>query len=318
MSPKRIVSTSETLSGIDVDSDVRLVEEAADSAPGMTFKKAGADATAGPESGAVADGPPSTEAARPVEEVAPTDEPRRATRTTPAAQVANRARRIGGAGLTGSAALDSDSEQSGELSESETAGEPARRGRGMAGRPATKSRVVREESAESVAPSGRRIGTGWIIATAAVVVMLVLAGVNMLVWHPWHKTDQTAALRGEILSSVNQATALAISYDYRKWDDSAKAAEVNLTGQFKTDYMNAMKAQQADATSTKTVAVGKVDNSGLAAINSAGTEATVAVYAERTRTNTTNTDPVTDLLALQIITDKVDGKWKISKLSYIN
>ncbi|SOD72380.1 hypothetical protein SAMN05892883_1779 [Jatrophihabitans sp. GAS493] len=314
MSPKRIISSPESLPSLDRETPADSVSnEPVDASI----------ATAGPQ-GSIPDvvAVPGESPSGTAEVVdPPEDEVRKPVRSTPAAQVANRARRIGGAGLAATATLDdADTDRADKvtLTKTDLVDDSARRGRGMAGRPATKSRIAREDSLTADASEGRKFGREAILATVAVVAMLVLAGVNVLVWHPWHKSDATAALRGEILSSVNQATALAISYDYRTWDKSAAAAETNLTGQFKTDYANAMKAQQANATSTKTVAVGKVDNSGLAAINSAGTEATVAVYAERTRTNTTNTDPVTDLLALQIITDKVDGKWKISKLSYIN
>jgi Mce-associated membrane protein len=124
--------------------------------------------------------------------------------------------------------------------------------------------------------------------------------------------------RERAMAAAKSDSALVLSYNYQHLDKDRDAALPHLTGRFAADYKKSMDSVIKDqAPKVKAVVEGQVDSAGLEAVSGSGNQITVIVFGQQKVTNTTLTQPRTDIVRLRVILDRVGKDWKISKVDPI-
>jgi hypothetical protein len=265
----------------------------------------------------------------PTEPTEPTDstaanEPAAERRTTPAAQAASRARRIGGRPSPTSSSGASGSPSADRPRPSPRADKPA--ALAQADRPAgTRPTPKRKVSAEPAPHRAKRerppIGTWLPLAVLGVVLIAILA-VN-LTWlgglsHPGgHQTTTTTADREKLLSQAKTKVALVSSYDYRKIDADAKAAEAGMIELFKSTYDKSIQTViKPLAAQVKAVVTCTIQTAAVSSVSGDGKQAVVLIYAQlSTQNSTTNGQSRLDIATIQLTMNKQGSNWMISQLA---
>jgi Mce-associated membrane protein len=151
---------------------------------------------------------------------------------------------------------------------------------------------------------------------AAIAVVLAVLDVVLFVL-PVQRSSSTAA-RGQVLAAAKADTALVISYNYQHVDADAAKAGATLTGAFAAEYQKSMNSiVKVQAPKLKAVVEGQIDSAGIEAVSGDGKQVTVIVFGQQKVTNSTLTQPRTDLIRLRVTMTLVGTMWKISQVSQI-
>lgn len=150
------------------------------------------------------------------------------------------------------------------------------------------------------------------------VVVIALAAVDVLVWHPWQHKQTVAEQRERLAASVSAAVPKVVSYDYRHIDQDAAAAEAYLAEPFKDEYHKAIETTvKASAAKQKAVVTGEIGSFGITSVTGDGNQATVLVLGQQTITSTLHPQGEHDPISLRVTVSLVHGKWLISKLDLV-
>jgi Mce-associated membrane protein len=243
-------------------------------------------------------------------------------RGTPAAQAASRARRIGGRPSptpTPVPSVSPDRPRPAPKPDRPAAVAQAERPAGA--RPTPKRTVSSEPERHRVTNERPPVGTWLPLAILAAVLIAVLA-VN-LTWlgglsHPGgHQTSTTAADREKLMSQAQTKVALVASYDYRKIDADATAAEAGMIEPFKSTYAKSIQSTiKPLAAQVKAIVTCSVEKAAVSSVSSDGKQAVVLIYAQlSTENSTTNGQPRLDIATIQVTMNKQGGNWFISNLA---
>jgi Mce-associated membrane protein len=204
-------------------------------------------------------------------------------------------------------------------------------------RPSPRPSPKPEEAAESVMPAkaakpekavkpaktakpekaARTPDTGpiWLAAVLLVAVLALGTVCWLLATHQGGTSKQE---RERAMAAAKSYSALVLSYNYQHLDKDRDAALPHLTGRFADDYKQSMDSVIKDqAPKVKAVVEGQVDAAALEAVSGSGKQITVIVFGQQKVTNTTLTQPRTDIVRLRVILDRVGKDWKISKVDPI-
>ena len=185
--------------------------------------------------------------------------------------------------------------------------------RSTAASPATPSskteRVTSRPSRARVRPA---IGYGLAVAAVLLIAVNVLLAVI-----PAPRTSSQAD-RDQVLSDAKTATQLVISYDYHHVQADAAKAAAHLTGAFASDYRKSIDSVIAvQAPKVQAVVEGQIDTAAIESVSGSGDQVTVIVFGEQKVTNTSLSQPRTDIVRLRVTMDRVGSDWKIAKLDQI-
>jgi Mce-associated membrane protein len=263
-----------------------------------------------------------TERTEPTEptEPATSSDPGAERRGTPAAHAASRARRIGGRPSPAPAPTSVPSQE--RPRPTPKADKPvAVVDRAPGTRPAPKRKVSTSTTPRRVTKSRPPLGTWLPLAILGVFLVAILA-VN-LTWlgglsHPsGHQTSTSTADREKLLSQAKTKVALVASYDYRKIDADAKAAEAGMIEPFKSTYDKSIQTTiKPLAAQVKAIVTCTVQTAAISSVSGDGKQAVVLIYAQlSTQNSTTNGQPRLDIATIQVTMNKQSGNWLISNLA---
>ncbi len=107
------------------------------------------------------------------------------------------------------------------------------------------------------------------------------------------------------------------SYDYRKIDADAKAAEAGMIEPFKSTYDKSIQTIiKPLAAQVKAIVTCTVQTAAISSVSGDGKQAVVLIYAQlSTQNSTTNGQPRLDIATIQVTMNKQSGNWLISKLA---
>lgn len=181
--------------------------------------------------------------------------------------------------------------------------------------PGTSEAGSSERSARRVATGrGIRPVVGYLLAAA--VAVLIVVNVLLLTLPAPRGTSQ--ADRDAVLSAAKTSTQLVISYDYHHVQADATKAEAHLTGGFATDYKKSIDGViSAQAPKVKAVVQGQIDTAAIESVSGSGDQVTVIVFGEQKVTNSSLSQPRTDIVRLRVTMQRVGNDWKIAKLDQI-
>ena len=236
--------------------------------------------------------------------------------TRPRPSPTSRARRAAAAGVEPSRPAPRPRPADGASDGTGTRSQPATPAGSPSPTPTVSTAAVAEQTdtADPRAAATARGGLALPLIAAAVVLLAVNAVLFLL---PVQKSSSTVA-RDQVLSAAKADTALVISYNYQHIDaDEAKAA-ATLTGAFATEYQKSINTQvKVLAPKVKAVVEGQVDSAAIEAVSGDGKQVTVIVFGQQKVSNSSLSQPRTDLVRLRVTMTEQGKVWKISQLSQI-
>jgi Mce-associated membrane protein len=183
---------------------------------------------------------------------------------------------------------------------------------------ATPEQAAKSDKAVKPAKPAQTPGTApiWFAAVLLAAVLALGTVCWLLATHQGGGTSRQG--RERAMAAAKSDSALVLSYNYQHLDKDRDAALPHLTGRFAADYKKSMDSVIKDqAPKVKAVVEGQVDSAGLEAVSGSGNQITVIVFGQQKVTNTTLTQPRTDIVRLRVILDRVGKDWKISKVDPI-
>jgi Mce-associated membrane protein len=163
------------------------------------------------------------------------------------------------------------------------------------------------------APSGRR--RRWTrharTAVIALIVAAALAGVGALGWTVWHQRQITRAGQDAQQAAVAYAQVLT-SIDSGKVDQNFTDVLNGATGEFKDMYSQASVELRQLLVDNKATAHGVVVESAVQ--SATADKVVVLLFVDQSITNTNVPDPRVDRSRIKMTMDKVDGRWRASKV----
>lgn len=156
------------------------------------------------------------------------------------------------------------------------------------------------------------------VSRALVAVLLVLiVALGATAWWLASSRGQagSATERDQALSTAKSAAPVILSYNYRQLDKDIAAGRTRLTGRASTDYVQAMtRTIKPAAAKTHAVVQAQTDGAGVESVSADGKQVTVLVFGEQKVTNTSLTQPRTDLFRLRLTLSLVGKRWLVTKL----
>lgn len=270
-------------------------------------------------------------------------------RSSPSAQAASRARRIGGRPLPGPrppARPGAGAEPAEAPVDNATDPAPVqprratRATRAAAPEPSAKPAATSAKLAKRPRPAARagagEAGSGdadtermrrqferlrWVPAVVAGLAVAALVGLCVWqshgVWWAKPQHDTRDQVRQQVLAAAKPCVAAIVSYDYRNLTASEKAGQACITGTFKADYTKAMETTvKTLAPQTKTVQVFQVAKAGVERVSPDGKQWVVLIYGQQqvTNTSTAKGTPRLDILNVEATLNKVGGTWLVSSI----
>ena len=162
---------------------------------------------------------------------------------------------------------------------------------------------------ERAAKSG---GVGWpVVGAVAGVCGGLLVATGILGWQVWQqhqiKTASTEAQR----AAISYAQVLT-SIDSNKVDENFKDVLDGATGEFKDMYSQSSVELRQLLIENKATAHGVVVDSAVQ--EASKNKAVVLLFVDQSVTNTKLPDPRIDRSRMKMTLDKVDGRWRASKV----
>lgn len=152
------------------------------------------------------------------------------------------------------------------------------------------------------------------------VLLVIIVALGATAW--WLENSQDPAgsriEREQALSTAKAAAPVILSYNYRQLDKDIAAGRARLTGRASSDYVDAMtKTIKPAAAKTHAVVQAQTEGAGVESVAASGKQLTVLVFGEQKVTNTSLTQPRTDLFRIRLTLNLVGKRWFVSKLDPI-
>lgn len=164
-----------------------------------------------------------------------------------------------------------------------------------------------------------RSATPWIVASAGLAVLLVLAAVAGLLFtlHFKHESDRARALDRERTTVLRLSTQYATdfgSYTYKTFDADSARIKAHLTGQTLEDYTKTVASLRSVIVQSKAVESAKVIAVAIEKISPR--QASVLVLIDGTQTSALSTTPRIDRNRLRLTMQlQKNGSWLVSDLA---
>jgi len=167
-----------------------------------------------------------------------------------------------------------------------------------------------EASAVEVAETKRKLPSARIVAAAAVFVGL-LAGVGVLGWQVWQARQIDHAGREAERTAVSYAQVLT-SIDSNNVDENFQQVLDGATGDFKDMYSKSSVELRQLLIENKATAHGVVIDSAVQSVSK--DRAVILLFVDQAVANTKLPDPRIDRSRMKMTLEKVDGRWRASKV----
>ncbi len=167
-----------------------------------------------------------------------------------------------------------------------------------------------EASAVEVAETKRKLPSARIVAAAAVFVGL-LAGVGVLGWQVWQARQIDHAGREAERTAVSYAQVLT-SIDSNNVDENFQQVLDGATGEFKDMYSKSSVELRQLLIENKATAHGVVIDSAVQSVSK--DRAVILLFVDQAVANTKLPDPRIDRSRMKMTLEKVDGRWRASKV----
>ena len=156
-------------------------------------------------------------------------------------------------------------------------------------------------------PAGRR----WVVPAAAGIGAALLAATGALGWQVWQQHQiKNASLEAQ-RAAVSYAQVLT-SIDSNKVDENFKDVLDGATGEFKDMYSQSSVELRQLLIENKATAHGVVVDSAVQ--EASKNKAVVLLFVDQAVTNTKLPDPRIDRSRMKMTLEKVDGRWRASKV----
>jgi len=165
-------------------------------------------------------------------------------------------------------------------------------------------------SAVEVAETKRKLPSARIVAAAAVFVGL-LAGVGVLGWQVWQARQIDHAGREAERTAVSYAQVLT-SIDSNNVDENFQQVLDGATGEFKDMYSKSSVELRQLLIENKATAHGVVIDSAVQSVSK--DRAVILLFVDQAVANTKLPDPRIDRSRMKMTLEKVDGRWRASKV----
>ena len=165
-------------------------------------------------------------------------------------------------------------------------------------------------SAVEVAETKRKLPSARIVAAAAVFVGL-LAGVGVLGWQVWQARQIDHAGREAERTAVSYAQVLT-SIDSNNVDENFQQVLDGATGDFKDMYSKSSVELRQLLIENKATAHGVVIDSAVQSVSK--DRAVILLFVDQAVANTKLPDPRIDRSRMKMTLEKVDGRWRASKV----
>ena len=176
---------------------------------------------------------------------------------------------------------------------------------------APEGEVTAEDTDDSEAkPTGRgqrRI----LIALAALTALVVLAGVGILGWQFW-QTKQVEWAREDAQRAAVSYAQILTSIDSNKVDENFAQVLDGATGEFKDMYSQSSVTLRQLLIDNKATAHGVVVESAVQSASK--NQVVVLLFVDQSVQNSSAPDPRIDRSRIKMTMDKVDGRWRASKV----
>jgi Mce-associated membrane protein len=160
-----------------------------------------------------------------------------------------------------------------------------------------------------------RAARGWPVAVAALLAVLLVAGLAAagVLFYRVREADAASAARREAVAAARSNAQAILSYDHRTLAaDFARAGKV-LTGKFKKDYARTTKTVVRPSAEQYKVVV-KAEVTAASVVRSSAHQAVVLLYVDQTTTSTRLEGPKVDLNRVRMTLVERDGSWLVSAL----
>jgi Mce-associated membrane protein len=174
---------------------------------------------------------------------------------------------------------------------------------------------VTDASRTGAPRSEARAARGWPVAVAALLAVLLVAGLAAaaVLFYRVREADAATAARREAVAAARSDAQAILSYDHRTLSaDFAKAGKV-LTGKFKKDYARTTSTVVRPSAEQYKVVV-KAEVTAASVVRSSAHQAVVLLYVDQTTTSTRLEGPKVDLNRVRMTLVEKDGKWLVSAL----
>lgn len=184
--------------------------------------------------------------------------------------------------------------------------------------PVADEAAAEDASPEVTAPPARHAGRPRAprrraVLTAVLAAVLVAAAAVLAIYSQRQSTlSATAALRGSALAAARQEAVNFTSYDYRHLSADFAQVTRNATGSFRKEFQTESGSLAQLIGQSHAVAVGHALDAALVSCTS--TRATAIVALDDSVTNTAAPKGVVRHYRLQIVLNRVKGRWLVSNV----
>ncbi len=189
------------------------------------------------------------------------------------------------------------------------------------------------EAAEHEPPAGdqrRRAFRGRRLPVAVLALAVVVAVLATFVVSGWGRLSggsdtgkggsaPAAASSQDRFTALRAARQFAVSfftYDYRKIDEYFRRVEAGSTGSFRADFVSKEKVLKTTLNQLKTVATGKVSDSGAGIAQISGNNAVALVAADLTASNAVTRNGE-KRYRVKLALQRVNGTWLVSDFEQV-
>ena len=165
-------------------------------------------------------------------------------------------------------------------------------------------------SAVEVAETKRKLPSARIVGAVAVFVGL-LAGAGVLGWQVWQARQIDHAGREAERTAVSYAQVLT-SIDSNNVDENFQQVLDGATGEFKDMYSKSSVELRQLLIENKATAHGVVIDSAVQSVSK--DRAVILLFVDQAVANTKLPDPRIDRSRMKMTLEKVDGRWRASKV----
>jgi Mce-associated membrane protein len=152
------------------------------------------------------------------------------------------------------------------------------------------------------APPAESTGRRWVLPVAGAVCAALLASTGALGWQVWQQHQVAAVSYAQVLTSI----------DSNKVDENFKEVLDGATGEFKDMYSQSSVELRQLLVENKATAHGVVVDSAVQ--EASKNKVVVLLFVDQAVTNTKLPDPRIDRSRMKMTLEKVDGRWRASKV----
>lgn len=160
-------------------------------------------------------------------------------------------------------------------------------------------------------PAAKPADRRWVVPAVAAVGAALLAATSALGWQVWQQHQIKQASQEAQRAAVSYAQVLT-SIDSNKVDENFKDVLDGATGEFKDMYSQSSVELRQLLIENKATAHGVVVDSAVQ--EASKNKAVVLLFVDQAVTNTKLPDPRIDRSRMKMTLEKVDGRWRASKV----